>query len=66
MAKRSVSNETFGEAADLEQIGPLSYQLNGQGTPQHLKDTIPSGDGEANSPIPDPFGLCSGSKGKGK
>lgn len=37
--KRQV--ETFGNADPGEMVSPLSYQLNGQGTPEHPCGLLP-------------------------
>lgn len=65
MAK-PISLETFGEAGIGQLQSPLSFQLNGHGTPEHPCDMIPAGDKTPDLyPIPDPLNLCK-CKGKGK
>ena len=61
MAKK-VQSEGFGEAAPEQMQSPLSFQLNGQGTPEHPCDLLPEYHEKKLMPIPDPLSSHKGGK----
>lgn len=61
MAKRPNQDKGMGEAGISQIQGPQSFQLNGQGTPEHPCDSIPEMDATPDLyEIDDPLGLSKG------